>query len=154
MCFGVTYLGLVVSIGFVQTLTHSGGVMSFVVGNFAESAMSARDYPTSAGSKKGALRRLWLGPLCKTPVGRGGVIGMLGKAQSDGQTPVWSGAATPTNARNDPPRRVCEITGRLGRCAARLSGIQPDLRDAPSIRPVLSQTRPTGVLQRVPSVVS
>jgi hypothetical protein len=97
---------------------------------------------------------------------------MLAKARTAAQTRVWARVATPASARRapampvrgqcppnghasasrlrGPPRRVCEITGPLGRCSTRQSGIEPDLRTAPTSRPVLSQTRPTGVLQRVP----
>jgi hypothetical protein len=47
-------------------------------------------------------------------------------------------------------RRVCEITGLLGRWRARLSGSQPDLRAPPMSRPVLSQTRLSGAGQTLP----
>src|SRR5262249_46332702 len=80
---------------------------------------------------------------------RRGLCRMLDKAQTAAQAHAWARSATPSSAGKATPRRVCDRTGPRGCCAARW-GTQPQLRDTPTRGPVLSQTRPTGVMQSLP----
>jgi len=89
-------------------------------------------------------------PLHNSHGPRRDLCGMLAKARTAAQTDVWARFATPASARKGPPHAGLRDNGPPRALRRLASGSEPDLRGAPTRRPVLSQTRPMGVMQRVP----